>query len=125
MCISFGNLLLVPISTLIPPNQSLSYLPKAWIGKEAIIIAKEKESNGKGKSNLAWYKPVSLLIIFTISLRTILVRCVLSGIIFYMYDSFCYVTVAIVELNRERVVLRLLVMLEIQKNMCQTVLFLS
>jgi hypothetical protein len=35
------------------------------------------------------------------------------------------VTVAIVELNRERVVLRLLVMLKIQKNMCQTVLFLS
>jgi hypothetical protein len=28
-----------------------------------------------------------------------LVRCVLSGIIFYMYDSFCYVTVAIVELT--------------------------
>jgi hypothetical protein len=96
------------ISTLIPPNPSLSYLPKAWIGKEAIIIAKEKESNGKGKSNLAWFKPVSLSIIFTISLRMILVRCVLSGIIFYMYDSFCYVTVAIVELNRERVVLRLL-----------------
>jgi hypothetical protein len=90
------------------PATEFIIFTKSLDRKEAIIIAKEKESNGKGKSNLAWYKPVSLSIIFTISLRMILVRCVLSGIIFYMYDSFCYVTVAIVELNRERVVLRLL-----------------